>query len=1818
MVNVSGERRRSSGGESFFRGYSKRSGPHCVLGDKGEGRWNPRRQIFGIKQCRGGETLCFNSEQERAPFPSLFRIPLLVSRGARVRRSHHSSYLVEASEFSRRLSEKLGKSSPEGMDRKRHYQEESGAEEGWEEETGRSDAPCTLEWVAYSLAREIKDSSRQGSKTRRKRERREEGCSRAKQRSCRVEWPQGQAGWVAKAAQRSEEGRRSGSHRCGGLVRVTRSWRSFRLCGGPVGFGTGLGRSPRSRHVETCSGPGREARGFKRWFFEREEEEASEGEEEEGERRTSESASCSGRTTAEAAIRRKEKERQEKEKLRLKRGKGVGEVAQWKEKKKEGRGEPRSLQQQLGQLRGVRGGVVELGLSDVGPTAEEELEETRSCFKNAHQPCSTHPRPDVGAGSRRVPRGDQWGEDGNLLQLADQAVPSFDESRYEGTSLSVDLRGRAEERKARSFRRQLGVPVFGSAQCGERRGVEDGATFGTPPPGGSTIGSNTAPPGSKAAFEAGGKEPRARRQRERLEEKQRARLEKRRLDRKERKRQREERKGERLWKGRLWKTGFMAGLARRSWRKSQLVGQEQGEERKRGWKREEGRQVTGGHLFEVMLDYDRGEEASGGEKKVREKDEAVYERGEEASRDDENKEEDETIGMRQHEYSGLDIDWGRGFEFIGQLAGVGSNLGKLGVCMAWMVCQAKLAKDASRSLKTIWGLLAGFDAGSPAVHRSYKKGAYPLRLGRLSDLWEILARRKMSEVLTPAFVEDHKEDAWLFCCVQYCNFQAGSRALDFRRWRAWELRVVATLRNSVARTLSQDAVIERSEVEVEKELSSRFLSYTGEEIPKLEVLTIEQVEPSLPPKSHGGAIRALSWVSGRTKQFLEHPEDCVLDPSLMKKLPKLQARVHVASDDKVELAKLLVERGICGWTEESAVFRYEGEMVLNGLFGVPKPTVLADGRHVLRLIMNLIPSNSVMQQVQGSVYELPMVTQYLSITLEEGETLRMSQSDMTAAFYLFGMEEAWSRFLCFNLAVEGSEIGKVPNKRYYLCCRVLPMGWSSAVAVMQEISQTLLHCFGLPKRLQVKRTRGLPAWLCEAIGEAAAKKCAWWHIYLDNFFAGEKCAVGESAEEASRLHDAAEAAWNATGVLSSAKKKVAGAETVDELGARFGGDAQYLGVSGERLIKVIQTTAVVLSKVSVPKKWLQVVAGRWIHVLQFRRSGMSTLHLLWKWIGGKRLGAKKLVKAREELLMLMLGAPLFHTFLGASVSGITTCSDASGQGGAVGSSEKLTEEGKDFVCSQRMAEESGPQEIPELLVLSLFNGVGGAFRCYDVLGVQPGVLISCEIDASANRVVFRRWPHAKHIDDVRSIDEAMIRRWLFEFPLVTLIHLWAGFPCVDLSSVKFGRKNLKGSESSLFFEITRILRILRQVFGREVKVSFFVENVASMDKEAMDEISQHLGVVPYRVQCSEAVPISRPRLCWTDEEFSPMPGLKLKDKGRYQEIAVEARYPQVWQWLREDSMWPGQESGAIFPTCMKNIKRSRPPPAPAGLDRADYDTRCRWTSDDFRYPPYQYKAEYVIYTKNGSWRLLEASERELLHGYGWEHTSVCWSASKIKQDKAGYESCRCSQIGDSFSIYSFVIFPWMALRKMLPQFDYSHLTERMGLSPGYTNNVLLKCPLRRKLRYGGNSNLDFNPQDLARVMLGKVNHTGSDVRVSTGAVMCPRAYPRQSANASWWEWQGVFSTKWLRSEHINALEMRAILLALQWRTTHLQETECRMVHLTDSYVSMSIIFKGRTSSDQLLGILRRISAICFSFGIFPVLVHVESTENPTDAASRGD
>ena len=226
---------------------------------------------------------------------------------------------------------------------------------------------------------------------------------------------------------------------------------------------------------------------------------------------------------------------------------------------------------------------------------------------------------------------------------------------------------------------------------------------------------------------------------------------------------------------------------------------------------------------------------------------------------------------------------------------------------------------------------------------------------------------------------------------------------------------------------------------------------------------------------------------------------------------------------------------------------------------------------------------------------------------------------------------------------------------------------------------------------------------------------------------------------------------------------------------------------------------------------------------------------------------------------------------------------------------------------------------------------------------------------------------------------------------------------------------------------------------------------------------------------------------------------------------------------------------------MKAIVRVRPPIRPAGIEKCDQATLQRYQADSFRFPPYQYKEGYILYTAHGSWRTISSEEKELLLGYGWKHTALCSSASEIKQSYQAYEDTRQSLLGDSFSIFSFVIPAAAMCRQFLPRLSYRWLCKRMGMAPGFCANLRLACPLQRCLVYGTSGHGgDVTLTSLNKLLLSRTNHTGSDVRITTGQVLNPKAHPRQEVESNWFQWQPCFQVKWKLKGHINILELRSI------------------------------------------------------------------------------
>ena len=220
------------------------------------------------------------------------------------------------------------------------------------------------------------------------------------------------------------------------------------------------------------------------------------------------------------------------------------------------------------------------------------------------------------------------------------------------------------------------------------------------------------------------------------------------------------------------------------------------------------------------------------------------------------------------------------------------------------------------------------------------------------------------------------------------------------RWSRPERLLANAVEEAVDRFQIHGQTVASDISEVEKDLKGKRVNYVGEEVGICHVLTLRQVVSSLPPKTHGGVIGILDFVSPMTRELLVSPENLVIN-DFNQELPRLQGRVHIAEEDLIPICHELTERGVCKWIPLADVVRFRDQRVLSGMFGVPKPVMLEDDLPVLRLIMNLVPANAIIRQIRGHVKNLPRITSWLSTYVESGEVLHLWQSDMSNAFYLF-------------------------------------------------------------------------------------------------------------------------------------------------------------------------------------------------------------------------------------------------------------------------------------------------------------------------------------------------------------------------------------------------------------------------------------------------------------------------------------------------------------------------------------------------------------------------------------------------------------------------------------------------------------------------------------------------------------------------------------------------------------------------------------------------------------------------------------------------
>ena len=564
------------------------------------------------------------------------------------------------------------------------------------------------------------------------------------------------------------------------------------------------------------------------------------------------------------------------------------------------------------------------------------------------------------------------------------------------------------------------------------------------------------------------------------------------------------------------------------------------------------------------------------------------------------------------------------------------------------------------------------------------------------------------------------------------------------------------------------------------------ISYHGEIVEKSHQLTLDQVKPGLPPSGYGASVPLVELCDGELQEKLMKPLANLLpEDELPADIPK--PKVHANQEQWNLIARDLYERGLVEPVEDPLMVK--GKVVTNGAFGVVKPgKFLEDERPILRLIMDFRATNAVCRVLTGDVRSLTGAAALQHVVLPESKVLRLSADDLVAAFYLFALPAGWSKLMTFATKVPWKILGIEKEGAVHIGAKVLPMGWASAVGVLQHAHRRLalrspLAGPGLLGKCEIRR---------DAVFPDLEKEGSLWSLYLDDANLMEVMSrrvaaelEGLPSEEQQRLRRA----YQHWGIPISLDKAVVRAPSAEKLGAVIDGEGGVLKTSTKRALESLSLGFWLMRQDEVPRKALQVFLGREVHTLQFRRPLFGILDYVWKDIseGGvlTQLGSKSI----EEILMCGMSQPLRATDLRAKLHEVVTASDASESGGGMVYGSKLTTEGlKELQAledgmDEPIAEKVSLDEQQVILVLDFFAGIGGLSRALQLAQVEVQRLVVIEQDVKCRRLNAGRWPGCDLVVDIKKLKRKERERVLRSVPGLTGVIARGGSPCQGLEVV---------------------------------------------------------------------------------------------------------------------------------------------------------------------------------------------------------------------------------------------------------------------------------------------------------------------------------------------------------------------------------------------------------------------------------------------------
>eukprot|EP00438_Fugacium_kawagutii_P001254 Skav223450 [mRNA] locus=scaffold350:865004:869587:- [translate_table: standard] len=745
-----------------------------------------------------------------------------------------------------------------------------------------------------------------------------------------------------------------------------------------------------------------------------------------------------------------------------------------------------------------------------------------------------------------------------------------------------------------------------------------------------------------------------------------------------------------------------------------------------------------------------------------------------------------------------------------------------------------------------------------------------------------------------------------------------------------------------------------------------------------------------------------------------------------------------------------------------------------------------------------------------------------------------------------------------------------------------------------------------------------------------------YRTYLDNF----DRLVKTNPEAASLLEGTLDpvagslreeySRWN---IPINDKKSVCNARVAEVQGAIIDGQRGLVFPKMEKFGRYLKAGHYLLIQKKCSLKMIQVVLGGFNYLFSFRRPLMAIFNESWTFTsqfqGNPRQWLVIPPQVKEELFVALSLTPLCYMDLRLPYDPVVTVSDASEGGGGLCQSVGLTTFGRDCESKYLRGERPDDGDDKQLLVISLFDGIGCLRAALDVVGVKLSGYVSVEKDANARRTLESNFGNVEFYDDVVAIDVGVIRGLAAKFPRTSCVLVSGGPPCQGVSGLNASRLGLEDPRSGLHTHVRRVKELCKAEFGWCEVVSL-MESVCSMDEQDRSTMTRHIGMLPFKIDALGLSLCRRPRWWWFDWSLEAEEGVNI-----FMPPSSEAK---AWGTVTfevpvspEDYLPPGWKlAGGTehkLPTFTTSIPKTKPGFKPAGLASCSQRDLDLWAEDRFKFPPYQYKFEHGLWHQRKGWQLPGVQHKEAILGLPIDYTYKCWTKQAIKGDPLGHEDARLSQLGNAWSVQvaAFLVKNLCEPRSLCPPLSLKEMLRRC--QPGSNgadvplNTYLLRPPWKPSRQALETSNSEVLVSRLGHL----VSNKGGDLLLTADTEATP-SYDRLRSTVPphLWKWKVVCGWRWRypavgadqKPEHINKLELRAVLSSLKWRVQKQRLRKRRFLHLVDSQVCLMILNKGRSSARSLQHVMKKISCLLLLSGTVCLVGYVESSLNPADEPSR--